>query len=181
MAKWLSHIILFKIMGWRFNGEFPDVNKCVIAVIPHTHWMDFVVGVLCRSIINKKMHFIGKKALFKPPYGWFFRWMGGTPVDRSKNSNLVQSVAAIFNQKKVFRLALAPEGTRKKVTDLKTGFYYIALSAKVPIVLVAFDFGKKEVKFSKPFEPTGDYIKDLNYIRTFFKGVTGKIPQYSYS
>ena len=176
----LSKFIYFKILGWKLNGEFPKIDKCVVIVVPHTHWMDFFLGLLVRKVVNLEINYIGKKSLFKPPFGWFFRWTGGAPVDRSKNSNTVESIAQIFNERKVFRFALAPEGTRKKVSTLRTGFYHIAKTAKVPIVMVAFDFGKKEVKISEPFYPTDDMEKDFETIHQFFKGVKGKIPAYSF-
>ena len=146
-----SKFLYFKIMNWKFNGEFPDVDQCVVAVVPHTHWLDFFLGLVVRSILGIEINYIGKKSLFDGPFGWFLRWTGGTPVDRSKNTNTVDSVVEVFQNKKIFRFALAPEGTRNKVDKLKTGFYYIAKKANVPIVLVAFDFGKKEVKFSRLF------------------------------
>ena len=156
------------------------MNKCVVIVIPHTHWLDFPLGVIVRKVVNKQIHYIGKKALFKAPYGWFFRWLGGTPVDRSKNANMVDAVVQVFSEKQVFRFALAPEGTRKKVTALKTGFYYIARKANVPVVMVAFDFGKKEVKISGPLWTTDNINRDFKKVREFFKGVQGKIPEYSF-
>ncbi len=162
------------------QGTFPEVDKCVVIVIPHTHWLDFFLGLVVRKVVNKEINYIGKKSLFKPPFGWFFRWTGGAPVDRSKNSNTVDSVAQIFKEREVFRFALAPEGTRKKVDTLKTGFYHIAKKAEVPIVMVAFDFGKKEVKISKPFHPTDDMGQDFEKIYDFYKGVKGKIPEYSF-
>ncbi len=167
-------------MGWKFNGTFPQLDQCVVIVIPHTHWLDFPLGVVVRKVINKEINYIGKKALFKPPYGWFFRWMGGTPVDRTKNTNMVDAVVQVFKEKKVFRFALAPEGTRKKVTALKTGFYYIAQKAGVPIVMVAFDFGRKEVKFSEPLFTTDNINQDFKKVRQFYKGVEGRIPEYSF-
>lgn len=176
----LSKFLYFKVFGWTLTGSFPDVDKCVVAVIPHTHWMDFFLGLLVRSVLGKEINYIGKKSLFKPPFGWFFRWTGGAPVDRSKNSNTVDSIAAIFDSRKVFRFALAPEGTRKKVTELKTGFYQIAKKANVPIVLVAFDFGKKDVKISEAFYVSNDMDADFKYIKSFFKGVKGKILEYSF-
>ncbi|WP_435625233.1 1-acyl-sn-glycerol-3-phosphate acyltransferase [Flagellimonas sp.] len=162
------------------NGTFPEVDKCVVAVIPHTHWMDFFLGLVVRSVIGKEINYIAKKSLFKPPIGWFLRWTGGAPVDRSKNSNTVDSIADLFEGRKVFRFALAPEGTRKKVTELKSGFYHIAKKAKVPIVLVAFDFDKKEVKFSQLFHPSDSKEEDFMKIKDFFKGVLGKVPKYSF-
>ena len=138
----LAKFIYFKILGWKLVGSFPQLDKCVVIVVPHTSWVDFFLGLLIRRVLNEDIHFIGKKALFKPPFGWYFRWMGGAPIDRSKNMDTVSATAKIFNQNKKFRLALSPEGTRKKVSEWKTGFYYIAKAAKVPIVMVAFDFGK---------------------------------------
>jgi len=180
MVHYLAKFIFFKVMRWKLKGTFPDLEKCVVIVIPHTHWLDFPLGVIVRKVINKEINYIGKKGLFKAPYGWFFRWLGGTPVDRSQNTNMVDAVAQVFEEKAIFRFALAPEGTRKKVKALKTGFYYIAKKANVPIVMVAFDFGKKEVKFSEPLWPTDDINQDFKKVRQFFKGVKGRIPEYSF-
>ncbi len=123
--------------------------------------------------------FVAKKELFKPPFGWYFKWMGGTALDRTPGQNKVEAIAQIFHQKEEFRLAIAPEGTRKKVAEWKTGFYYIARSADVPIVMIAFDFGRKRVKVSKPLELTGDREKDFRKIKEFYSDVTGKIAQYT--
>ena len=117
---------------------------------------------------------VGKKSLFKPPFGWFFRWTGGAPIDRTKNSDTVKATAQIFSERKKFRLALSPEGTRKKVEKWKTGFYFIAKTANVPIVLVAFDYGKKEIKLSEPLIPTEDKDADFIKYHAFFEGVVGK-------
>jgi len=180
MLHELSKFIFYRLMSWKLSGSFPEVDKCVIIVIPHTHWYDFPLGLLVRKIVNKEINYIGKKSLFKAPFGWFFRWTGGTPVDRSKNQKMVDAVAAIFNERKVFRFALAPEGTRKKVTELRTGFYYIAKKAQVPIVMVAFDFGKKQVKISQPFATTDNMQEDLLHIKKYYEDVTGKIPENSF-
>jgi 1-acyl-sn-glycerol-3-phosphate acyltransferase len=106
--------------------------------------------------------------------------MGGAPIDRSKNMDTVSATAKIFNQNKKFRLALSPEGTRKKVAEWKTGFYFIAKAAKVPIVMVAFDFGEKQIKISKPQYPTENKVEDFATYKAFFKGVVGKIPANSF-
>ncbi|WP_437399987.1 lysophospholipid acyltransferase family protein [Flagellimonas lutimaris] len=176
----LAKFIYFKILGWKLNGSFPNLDKCVVIVVPHTHWLDFFLGLLIRKVIKQEINYIGKKSLFKPPFGWFFRWTGGAPVDRSKNSNTVDSIVQIFNERKVFRFALAPEGTRKKVDKLRTGFYHIATKAHVPIVMVAFDFGKKEIKIGEPFYPTDNSEGDFKKIHDFYKGVKGKKPEYSF-
>lgn len=176
----LAKFIYFKILGWKLIGEFPEVKKCVVIVVPHTHWKDFFLGLLVRRVVNKKINFIGKKSLFKPPFGWYFKWMGGAPIDRSSSNDTVSAVVDIFNSKEEFRLGLSPEGTRKKVTKWKTGFYYIAKAAKVPIVLVAFDFGKKQVKLSPLQYPTENMETDFKKYQDFFKGVVGKVPEYSF-
>ena len=148
--RWIAKFIYFKVLGWKLVGSFPShLDKCVIIVVPHTSWVDFFLGLLIRRVWNEQINYVGKKSLFKAPYGWFFRWMGGAPVDRSKNSDTVSATAEVFKKRKKFRLTLAPEGTRKKVTKWKSGFYYIAKAAEVPILLIAFDFGKKQVKVCK--------------------------------
>lgn len=149
-------------------------------VVPHTSWMDFITGVFARGSIGLEMHYVAKKELFVFPVGAWFRWMGGTALDRQKNENKVEAIANIFKNRKVFRLAIAPEGTRKKVYSWKTGFYYIALKANVPIIAVAFDYGRKEVKIAEPFYPTGNKEEDFKTLEANYKGVTGYIPYNSY-
>ncbi|NNL03171.1 MAG: acyltransferase [Eudoraea sp.] len=175
----LAKFIYFRLLGWKTVGEFPELDKCVVAVVPHTSWFDFFLGLLVRRLVNQEINFIGKKSLFRPPFGWYFRWMGGAPIDRSKSNDTVTAIANIFNEKEVFRLALSPEGTRKKVEKWKTGFYYIAKAANVPIILVAFDYGHKCVKFSQPYVPTENIAEDFNNYKNFFKGSIGKIPEYT--
>ena len=177
----IAKFIYFKIMGWQMVGEFPSqVDKCVIIVVPHTSWVDFFLGLLIRKVWNEEINYIGKKSLFKPPFGFFFKWTGGAPIDRSKANDTVSATALVFKERKRFRLTIAPEGTRKKVTKWKTGFYYIAKAAEVPIVMVAFDFGKKQVKVSEPSYPTNDMQVDFIEYETFYKGVLGKVPEKSF-
>lgn len=168
-------------MGWKIIGTVDEeVKKCVMIVIPHTSWHDFYLGIFARGIIGLEMNWVGKSELFRFPFHWYFRWMGGAPLDRTGGLNKVDSIAAIFNQRTVFRMAIAPEGTRKKVTELKTGFYYIALKANVPIIPVAFDFGNKEIKIGKPFYPTGNINADMAILLAHFVGVKGKKSEYGF-
>ncbi len=176
----LAKCIYFKILGWTLVGSFPQLDKCVVIVVPHTSWVDFFLGLLIRTVLNEDIHFIAKKSLFKPPFGWYFRWMGGAPIDRTGNMDTVSATAKIFDQNERFRLALSPEGTRKKVAQWKTGFYFIAKAAKVPIVMVAFDFGRKQVKISRPQYPTDDKEADFISYTAFFEGVVGKVPENSF-
>lgn len=173
----LASFIFHRLMGWKLIGHFPGLDKCVVAVVPHTHWVDFLLGLLVRELIGVQVNYIGKAPLFRWPYGWFFRWMGGAPVDRSGGKDNVKAAAALFKERKVFRLALAPEGTRKKVDRWRTGFYYIALEAGVPIIFVAFDFGNKQVKISEPMMPTGNFEADYPEYKAFFQGVVGYVPE----
>ncbi|MCZ8196709.1 MAG: 1-acyl-sn-glycerol-3-phosphate acyltransferase [Flavobacterium sp.] len=178
MKKRLYEFIFFRLMGWKITGANNlNVNKCVFMVLPHTSWHDFYLGLFTRGITEVPMHFVGKKELFKFPFGWYFKWMGGKPLDRTGGLNKVDAIAKTFDDYDELRLAIAPEGTRKLVSELKTGFYYIALKANVPILPVAFDFGKKEVKIGEPFIATGNYLEDMNQVLPFYDGVVGKIPQ----
>lgn len=165
-------------MGWKIEGGIDkNIKKCVLMVMPHTSWHDFYLGIFTRGVTGLEMNFIAKKELFRFPFGYYFRWMGGAPIDRVGNLNKVEAIAQIFENREEFRLAISPEGTRKKIKELKTGFYYIASKAKVPIIPVAFDFGKKTVAIGKPYYPTSNYDNDLKILLNHFNGVTGKIPE----
>ena len=181
MKKILYKWIFFNLMGWKIVGSIdPSVKKCVMMVLPHTSAHDFYLGIFTRGITELQMHWVGKKELFKFPFGAYFRYMGGEPLDRTGGLNKVDSVAAIFERKEIFRLAVLPEGTRKKVASLKTGFYYIAMKARVPIIPVTFDFGRKQVSLGKPLDPTGDLDADMAILSLHFHGVKGKIVSQGY-
>lgn len=169
-------------MNWKIEGTIDvSIKKCVLMVLPHTSWHDFYIGLFTRGIIDLEMNFIGKKELFCFPFGYYFRWMGGVPIDRLGNLNKVDAIAKIFENTDEFRLAISPEGTRKKTSELKTGFYYIALKANVTIIPVAFDYEKKAVNIGKPFYPTSNYEEDLTILLNHFDGVVGKIPKSGFS
>ena len=176
----ISKFILYKILGWRVENGFPDTpKKYIIIAAPHTSWLDFPIAILSRMSQGKMVHFIGKGSLFKWPFGYFFKALGGTPVNRDKSTNMVAGVINIFNSKEEFRLGLSPEGTRKKVDKWKTGFYYIAKGANVPIVMATLDFENKQIKFSEPYDTTNDKEKDFKHFHAFFKGVKGKHSELS--
>lgn len=168
MISYLAKMVFFRLMGWRIEGDFPQLKKFIVAVYPHTRNMDFIVGVLTRAVLNEKISYVGKQELFNPLTGWFFRALGGTPINRNSNENKVSAIAQIFKEKDAFRMAIAPEGTRKKVDRWKTGFYYIALEAEVPILLVHFNYPSKKVSFLKLLKPTGDIEKDLKEMKAYF-------------
>ncbi len=170
--------LYMKITGWKITGRFPyEVKKGVIIVAPHTSWRDVVIGLMARSVLNlKSARFLGKKELFDGPFGFFFRWMGGIPVDRFSKQNMVDQVVELFNKNDTLLLGLSPEGTRKKVDRLRTGFYHIAKKANVPIIMAGVDFKKKEVIFSEPFYISNEESKDFDHILDFFAPVQGYHP-----
>ena len=182
MKKLIYKFIFFRMMGWKIVGSIdPSLKKCVLMVMPHTSAHDFYLGIFTRGITGLEMNFVGKKELFRFPLGAYFRYMGGEPLDRAGGLNKVDAIAAIFAKRDAFRLAVAPEGTREKVTTLKTGFYYIALKANVSIVPVAFDFGKKEVNLGVPLLPTGNIEQEMKTLLNHYKDVVGKIPKKGYT
>lgn len=168
----------FWLFGWKVVGGRPDLKQYVVIVAPHTSNIDFFVGVAARSISGLKSQFLAKKSLFDiPVVGWFMGKLGGHPVDRTKKTNLVDQVVALFQEHDEFVITITPEGTRSYNPDWKTGFYRIAHKAGVPIVMVAFDFEHKEVKYEPPFYPTGDMDRDIEVIKTHFRKIKGKHPE----
>ena len=152
----------FWILGWKVVGYPPMIRKYMITVAPHTSGWDFLVGIAAKNIVRLEGHFLGKKSLFDLPIiGQVMRYCGGHPVDRSIRSNVVDNVAELFRKNERFVMVIAPEGTRAYQKVWKTGFYFIALKAEVPIVMAGFDFKRKIVELKEPFMPTGDVKKTL--------------------
>lgn len=181
MKRSFYKFIFFRLMGWKIEGAFDEkIKKCVAMVLPHTSWHDFYIGIFTRGICRLKINFVAKKELFRFPFGYYFSWMGGEPIDRTACLNKVEAIVKVFENHEEFRLAVAPEGTRKKVNELKSGFYYIAVNANVPIIPVAFDFGRKTVSIGNPFYTTGNYEADLKILLQHFQGVYGKIPEQGF-
>ena len=165
---------LFKAAGWKLVGNIPrDLDKTVVIVCPHATWKDFPIGLGARSLLKLPILYWGKKELFDGFFGGVFSWLGGYPVDRSKNTNLVSSIVDIYNSKETFHAVLAPEGTRKDVDKLKTGFYHIAVQAKVPIIMIGFDYVNKEIKIRDTFYPSGDFEVDKKVIAQYYTTIPG--------
>jgi 1-acyl-sn-glycerol-3-phosphate acyltransferase len=177
MIQFICRLIL-KIWGFKQTGTYPShIPKKIYAVYPHTSNWDFPLGILLKGAIPMGVKYIAKDSLFKWPYGWLFRKLGGIPVDRSKSTNFVDAMVDLYQRYDRLSFAIAPEGTRKKVDKFKSGFYYIAVKAKIPIILVKFDYKNKEVHFSDPFYPSGNYDEDLKLIIAHFRGTVGKNPE----
>jgi len=169
ISRWI-----LKLFGWKIINEIPEgLKKYIVAVAPHTSWKDFFLGLFVRSAAGLNVHYLAKRELFDSPIGFVFRWTGGKPVDREKNTGLVDQVAQLFESHDEFAIGLAPEGTRKKVTDFKTGFYYMARKANVPIIPCLFDYEHKVVHFLPPFYTTDDMERDMDVLWNIYKRVKG--------
>lgn len=182
MIKSFTSYLYHNVYGWKIvDGEhIATTKRCIIIGVPHTSWHDFFLGIAVRKILGLKISFLAKEELFKWPIGWFMRKMGGIGIDRTSGQNKVEAIAAIFKNKEILRIALSPEGTRKKVEKWKTGFYHIAKAAKVPILMFTYDFENKQNLISKPFYPTDNQEADFKFMYDFYKGVKGKIPENSF-
>lgn len=168
---------IFQLLGWKVVGTLPvDLKKAIFIVAPHYTWFDFFIGLGSRATLGKEIGFLGKKELFVNKfYGWFFYATGGHPVDRFSKNGAVGSVADLFAAHEQLFVAIAPEGTRKNVQKLRTGFYYMAQAANVPLIFVGFEFPTKTVFFNeKPFYVTGDIEQDMLEIKAFFKTIKGR-------
>ncbi len=178
--KALYTFIYFKLMKWKLIGEFPkNLKKYIIIGVPHTHTYDLFLGFLIRKIQDTEIVFIAKKELFTPPLGWLLKKTGGIALDRTKGQNKVEAIAKMFEKHNALRLTILPEGTRKKVDKWKTGFYYIAKAANVPIVMVTYDYANGQMKISDPFYTSDNITADFKFMYRYFDGVVGKIPKYS--
>lgn len=181
MSYYISKLIL-KIIGWKITGfDISKISKCVCAVVPHTSFWDFPIGLLARGFLRTNIMYVGKQELFKGIVGWFLRITGGIPVKRGVKTSFVEDVAALFEERDELRIALAIEGTRKQVTFFKSGFYRIATLAKVPVVLVKFDYANKEVHFGEPYLASDDKKAEMEKVESYFKGVMGKHPDRSFN
>jgi 1-acyl-sn-glycerol-3-phosphate acyltransferase len=162
-------IATMRLTGWKFSGErLPDQKKFVIIVAPHTSNWDFPVGVMAMYALGIRGTFLGKDSLFRFPLGLLMRWLGGIPVDRSSKQDAVTQTAELVKRRERVIIALSPEGTRKRTERWRSGFWWIAHKAQVPIVPVAFDFSKREIHIYPPFETTGDPDRDIVELRTRF-------------
>jgi 1-acyl-sn-glycerol-3-phosphate acyltransferase len=170
-----------RLAGWRLRFDGLPGRQGVLIVYPHTSNWDFVLGVLTKWAIGIQVTFWGKDTLFKLPlFGRWLRWLGGVPVDRQAPNGIVGQMASELEAARAddrfLWLALAPEGTRRYAAGWRSGFYHVALSAKVPVGLVFFDYGRREVGVERFVELTGDAVADLAAIAQGFRAPVGKRP-----
>ena len=181
--NWLERLIHWLLLqwfvrsGWTVAGSLPPDRKFVIMGASHTSNWDFLVFLGAVHSVNRKIYFIGKHSLFKWPLDGFMRALGGIPVDRRSRQDLVGQVVAQFDARDDFILVVAPEGTRSRTAEWKTGFYQIALKAGVPIVAAGPDFPTKRGVFGPVIRPTGDYAADMKPAFAFFRTITPRHPE----
>lgn len=161
---------------WKSKGALPDAQKFVLIAAPHTSNWDLFYTLLVAFDLKAKIYWTGKDTIFKKPFGHCMKWLGGIPIDRSKSNNIVEQSAELFHESKRLILTVPPSGTRRRVTYWKTGFYHIANSASVPIVLGFLDYRLRIGGIGPMVQPTGDIIKDMKEISSFYDGITGKYP-----
>lgn len=163
-------------LGWRVLGQLPDLPKYVIVGAPHTSNWDFVIFLALAFILKGNMRYMGKAELFRSPFGGFFRWCGGVPVDRSKPQGLVEQTVQAIRTAEQFKLVITPEGTRNKVNEWKRGFYHIAKQAGIPVVAGYVDSLTKTCGIGPIFTLTDDIEADIKAIQAFFKDKVGINP-----
>jgi 1-acyl-sn-glycerol-3-phosphate acyltransferase len=161
-------------MRWDVEGNIPNIPKLVLIAAPHTSNWDFVVGIAAKLALGLDVMWLGKDSLFRAPFGSMMRRLGGRPVDRFASHDVVRDVVAEFARHERLVLAVAPEGTRKRVERWRTGFYHIAHAARVPIVPVALNFGARAIQIGEPFTTTGDVDADIAALRQRYAGVRGR-------
>lgn len=169
---------LMKSAGWKNVGEIPNISQAVVLAIPHTSNMDGVYALPNLFALDIKISIMGKHTLFEVPVlKQFLSWMGIIPINRSVKGSVLQASIDMFKDGEPLFLGLAPEGTREYTENWKTGFYYIAVGANVPILPVALDFNTKEVRFLDLVYPTGDIEVDLPKIYAQYGGVVPYRPE----
>lgn len=175
LLRWLS-IGFLRLTGWKVVGKLPaNAAKSVLIAAPHTSNWDLPYTLMVAFVLRLNVYWIGKSSLFKPPFRGVMMWLGGIPVDRAQSNNLVvASSEAIMKAAGPLQLIVPPEGTRSGTRYWKTGFYYIALGAGVPVVLAYLDYDKKIGGLGPIFQTTGDVEADMLAIKAFYAGIKGK-------
>ncbi len=172
----LISLIFLKITGWKVKGSIPRENKFVMIAAPHTSNWDLPYLLAMTFALKANIYWMGKEQIFKPPFKRLMMWMGGIPVNRSQSNNLVEQSANILKDNDKLIITVPPEGTRSKVKYWKTGFYYIAVSAEVPIILSYLNYATKTGGIGPTINPTGNIEDDMVHIKAFYAKMKGKNP-----
>ena len=165
-----------KVFGWSIKGESPKGSKYIMVAAPHTSNWDLPFMLATTYVLGMSVSWVGKHTIFRGPLGWFLERVGGIPVDRTSRHGAVDQIVERFNQSEHLILGIAPSGTRKKKESWKSGFYWMAYKAEIPILLGYLDYKNKEACIGKSIMPTGDLTHDMDIVREFYSGITGKYP-----
>jgi 1-acyl-sn-glycerol-3-phosphate acyltransferase len=176
MGTWIAEWFL-RLTGWETEGERPRSPRIVLVAAPHTSNWDLAFLLALATRYDMKLHWMGKHTLFRGPMGWVMRRVGGIPVRRDLRQSLVQQMADTFAERQTLVLTVPPEGTRGRSEYWKSGFYHIARSAGVPLVLGYLDYARKRGGFGPEFHPTGDVGADMERIRAFYADKVGRYPE----
>ena len=168
---------ILRLLSWELDVIYPESPKYVLVGAPHTSVWDLLFALLLKHGAGIALYWVGKDTIFRWPLGILMRWLGGIPVNRRSRNNFVQQVVDIFDQSDELVIGIAPEGTRSNAKYWKTGFYYIALGAGVPIALGFIDYGNKSVGIGPTLIPTGDIEADFVHIEQFYADIKGKYPE----
>ncbi len=164
-------------MGWRPGGVAPNVDKAVVIAAPHTSNLDGIMLVAFAWHFGVDIQFMVKDSVTKAPLlGSIVRGVGGVAIDRSQSKDVVSAMVREFGLRQKLLLVVSPPGTRSRREHWKSGFYWIAQRARVPLVCSYLDYGKKEGGFGPALEVTGDLKKDMDQLREFYDGVKGRYP-----
>jgi len=172
----LTAKISLRLVGWNLIAELPATQKFLLIGAPHTSNWDFPIALLMIAGLGLKLYWVGKDSLFSGIKGPFMRGLGGIPVERGARKNFVGQIVDLYNDRDEMVLTMAPEGTRKYVDHWKTGFYHIALNAKIPVALGFLDYTKKTCGVGGYFTPTGNQEADLKILQEFYDDKVGKFP-----
>ena len=174
-SQWFGRSIL-KVLGWRVEGQIPNLERILIIGAPHTSNWDFVIAMATALGLNIRLRWLGKHTIFKPGAVRLLKWLGGIPVNRSKPLDIVSHILNLVERERGIVIALTPEGTRKKVDKWKTGFLRMAEAIDCNVFMIGLDFAGKRVVLGEIFEPTGDHGTDLTAIMKYYKRYNGKFP-----
>lgn len=173
--RWAAFVL--KRLGWSIDMPAPPGPKMVLLAYPHTSNWDFIIGLIARFTFGWPVRWVGKHTIFRPPFGRFFRWLGGIPINRSRPGGFIDDVVAQIHADAHAIVCIAPEGTRSYVEGWKSGFHRIARTAKVPIALGYIDWGRRCVGIAGYVQPTDDIDADLAAIRAGYASVTAFYPE----
>ena len=168
---------LLWLLGWKVEAEGMDEPKAIMVGYPHTSSWDFPIFILTMWVLDIRSQWLGKQSLFTGPLGPVFRALGGVPVDRSGGKNMVQAVSELFEQHDTLLFGVAPSGTRSYSPFWRSGFYHMAVAAKVPLILGSVDFGRRVGCFLGTVHLTGDVATDMDQIREMYAHVRGRNPE----